>query len=572
MNNELPAYLAGLNEQQLDAVRCHAQIVYVNAGAGCGKTMLLVAKMVDYIATEISPRKIVALSYTNTAARQIGERFCQQIDKYSVSTAYDLFNGTIHSFCFRMMKSYMDRIGQEFEYTILDDEELREMKEELRLQYSGTVSIEEYKTRLKVISVEDILMLYLRMLDEDVAFQGWMQNQVNFMAIDEVQDLSAANYRILDRLLGLIPDLKLFLVGDPRQNIFEFNGGSYKNLDAFLSGHQYQTRNLTMTYRFGQEIADYVNTFGFTDCKNYPLQSYGKMSASVSVLSAQNEAEEAKRVIDMIGRCDKLTDCAVLSNNLHYFNPLIKALKQAKIPYKVFGGRKLVKRHIRFLNHILRILDNDNPYSISKIAGYAGIDIVQDGKKRKSKFFASELGQLILGIREDCAMLNFAALMNCVIERIMQDPEDDADILRDYANLLEVSSRFQTISDYLMAFASDKETFAVFYRRDYDDCERTSEKGDYLTLSTIHSAKGLEWNHVFVMGLCEGNFPNPFFCQEKPADEQAAFFNNEWKKMYVAATRAKQTLNLSYAVTLSRKGYTFKKSSSRFINNLCQSI
>ena len=562
MNNtyETPAHLAGLNPQQLEAVQCRDNIVFVNAGPGSGKTTLLVTKMIDHILTSHTPQKVVALSYTNTAARQIGERFFAKMDS---SAAYDFFNGTIHSFCFRMMKAYYESTGQVFEYTILDDEELGELAREVQTQ-NEHATVEQYKKRLKLISVEDILSLYLDLLDKNPDFQYWMSDQATFMAIDEAQDLNAANYEILDRMLAIIPNLKLFLVGDPRQNIFEFNGGSYRNLDQFLSKHRYQVRNLTITYRCGQEIADYVNTFQFTDCDNHPLQSYSNEKGVLSVKQADNELSEAREVISSIKQFDHLEDCAVLSNNLKYLDTLINELKLEKIPYKVFGGRKLIKRHIRFLNHILRILDNENPYSISKIAQYAGLDIMQDGKKRKSVFFTTELGQLILSIRDDCAALGFTDLLSCVIERIMRDPQDDETIAQDYDILLELSRQYQTISDYLMAFASDKETFAAFYRKDIEDCD-TAADGEYLTVSTIHSAKGLEWDNVFVMGLCEGNFPNPYFCKDKPESEQQDFFNNEWKKMYVAATRARKQLMLSYASTITRKGYTFKKNPSRFI-------
>lgn len=561
MNNfdDIPAHLAGLNPQQLDAVRCQERIVFVNAGPGTGKTTLLVSKMIDHLITSHTPQKIVALSYTNTAARQIGERFYRQMGQSFIP--FDFFNGTIHAYCFRMMKAYYERIDRPFDYTILDDEELTELAKEVQDQ-AGDLS--QYKQRLKLISVEDILALYLDLLDNDTTFRQYMSEQATFMAIDEAQDLSAANYEILDKLLDIIPNLQLFLVGDPRQNIFEFNGGSYRNLDSFLSKHRHQVRNLTITYRCGQKIADYVNTFQFTDCENHPLQSKSKEEGILTIKQASDELSEAREAISSIRQTDHLADCAVLSNNLKYLDTLISELKKEQIPYKVFGGRKLVKRHIRFLNHILRILENENPYSISKIAQYAGLDITQDGKKRKSLFFTTELGQLILSVRDDCAALGFTDLMNCVLERIMRDPEDDEAISQDYDALLLLSGQYQTIADYLMAFASDKETFAMFYRKDYEDCDIAPD-GDYLTVSTIHSAKGLEWDTVFVMGLCEGNFPNSYFCKDKPESEQQEFFNNEWKKMYVAATRARKQLVLSYPSSITRKGYTFKKQPSRFI-------
>ena len=99
-------HLAGLNEQQREAVLCKANIVYVNAGPGTGKTHMLTSKLVDIIQSSTAPEKIVALSYTNTAARQIGERFDRKMADLGITKEYSLFNGTIHSFCYRMMKRY----------------------------------------------------------------------------------------------------------------------------------------------------------------------------------------------------------------------------------------------------------------------------------------------------------------------------------------------------------------------------------------------------------------------------------------------------------------------------------
>ena len=270
-------HLSGLNDQQRDAVLAYSRIVYVTAGPGTGKTKLLTSKLIDYIVSSPTPQKIVALSYTNTAAREIGDRFRKKAS--GITSQYSFFNGTIHSFCYRMMRQYKDTA---FEYTILDDEELSELAYDIRTSLHSDVpqslvmgclrsdpsqsgsalfkSVTEVKKSLKVISVQDILTLFIGMLDSDSAFREWMATQVTVMAVDEAQDLSELNYIILDKLLSIIPSLQLFLVGDPRQNIFEFNGGSYKHLDSFLSKHpDHVTKTLTLTYRCGKPIVDFVN-------------------------------------------------------------------------------------------------------------------------------------------------------------------------------------------------------------------------------------------------------------------------------------------------------------------------
>ncbi|MBP5487551.1 MAG: ATP-dependent helicase [Bacteroidales bacterium] len=580
--NNIQEHLSGLNDQQRDAVLCRSRIVYVSAGPGSGKTHMLTSKLIDYIVSSSSPQKIVALSYTNTAAREIGDRFRKKAS--GITSRYSFYNGTIHSFCYRMMRLYKDTA---FDYTILDDEELSELAEDIKASLHSDIpqslvmgclrsdpsqsgselfkSVTEVKKALKVISVQDILTLFIGMLDSDASFREWISSQVTVMAVDEAQDLSELNYIILDRLLAIIPALQVFIVGDPRQNIFEFNGGSYKHLDAFLSKHpDHETKTLTLTYRCGKPIADFVNKFSFLDCKNYSLQSMNR-DGSLSVMDASSEKEEADMVCKAVMDSRNISSCAVLTNNLRYLDPLITRLQWESIPYRVFGGVKVIKRHIRFLNHILRIVDSENAYSIRKISQYAGIDIFVNGRRNKAKFFDSELGQIIRSISEDSKKgASFTCIASRVLEEIMKNPSDDEEVTADYELFLALAGEYNTVPDYLASFATDKEKFASFYNSDIRECPIPTEEG-YLTISTIHSAKGLEWDTVFIMGLCEGNFPNPYFCKSLPPDKQQEFFNSEWKKMYVAATRARKRLFLTYPSSITRKGYTFRKDPSRFL-------
>ena len=580
------SYLGGLNEQQRDAVLCPSDIVYVCAGPGTGKTHMLTTKLVDIIQTSQTPQKIVALSYTNTAARQIGERFKKKLAQVGISKPYSLFSGTIHSFCYRMMKKFSTNL----EYTILDDEELMELASDISSQLGEEYTtyqilsclksnpgnlpdevrqtIQAVKEAFKVISVQDILRLFLEALENNPTFRKYIAGEVTVMAFDEAQDLSEQHYAILEKLLEINPSMKVFLVGDPRQNIFEFNGGSYKNLDGFLSRHaSHEVKSLTITYRCGQAIADYVNGFHFTDCDNLQLKSRCEDAGHIAIKSAFSEEEEAHSVVESVLSVGNINACAVLCNNLKYMDNLIRVLQKEEIPYKVYGGRKLLKRHIRFLNHVLRIVDNENAYSIRKVAEYAGIDITEDGKRKKSKFFASQLGEIISSIREKVGVMPFSSIATLIVSDIMMDPEDDEAITQDYMDFQTWSYDYDTISDYLAAFATDKERFAQFFESDFPECPFPTDKG-FLTLSTIHSAKGLEWDHVFIMGLEEGQFPNPYFCKGKTAQEIDEFFNGEWKKMYVASTRAKESLVLTYSSVIRRKGFSFSKAPSRFIASM----
>ena len=577
-------YLAGLNEQQLDAVLCPADIVFVSAGPGTGKTHMLTSKLVHTVMSSDRPQSIVALSYTNSAAQQLGDRFNRNLPESGIGREYSIFNGTIHAYCYRMIRSYYE----EFNHIILDDEELWELAEEIRSNMKNPVSSEkivsclrsdlrnvpqdlydvicQIKEALQVISIQDILVIFLNALETDGDFQSWIRDKVTVIAVDEAQDLTELNYLILDRMISIIPSLKVFLVGDPRQNIFEFNGGSYRNLHDFLSRHpDHQLKTLTITYRCAKVIVDYVNTFRFSDCGNDQLLPIKEESGSLQIERAFSEEEEAGRVIKEVVKAGALINSAVICNNLKYLKVLTDLLIERGIPYKVLGGRKLLKKHIRYLNHVLRIVDSENAYSIRKVAQYAGINITENGRKKKSLFFASDLGIKIQSLRDIAPSSPFEGIAQIAISDIVSTPKDTKEMAEDYMAFLSMAGDFHTVSEYLTAFATDRELFSQFYETDYDECPFPTDK-DYLTLSTIHSAKGLEWENVFIMGLCEGNFPNPFFCKAKTPEEEQDFFNNEWKKMYVASTRAKANLRLTYSSTITRKGYRFSKAPSRFIN------
>ena len=240
-------FWGSLNDQQKDIVLNDAKIIYVNAGPGTGKTRLLVHKLLRYIQISTAKEKIVALSYTNTAARELGDRFREAIFKVKIEKGYDFYNGTIHSFCYRMLKSYYASIGEEFSDIIIDDEDIHNLAEEIHVQLEEKYTVNEIaeclrsrlrtqkpglaetlaeiKKKYSIISIEDILHKFIDICHTE-GFRTWISDKLTTLVIDEAQDLTKYNYEIFSLLLGIIPELKLFLVGDPRQNIFSFNGGS----------------------------------------------------------------------------------------------------------------------------------------------------------------------------------------------------------------------------------------------------------------------------------------------------------------------------------------------------------
>ena len=559
-----------LNDEQKDIVLCDDKIIYVNAGPGTGKTRLLVHKLLRYIQISTSKEKIVALSYTNTAAGELGDRFRETIFKVKLEKGYDFYNGTIHSFCYRMIKSFYASKGDEFSDIIIDDEDIRNLAEEIHVQLEEKYTVNEIaeclksrlrskkpglteilteiKQRYSIISIEDILHKFLEECMKD-DFREWISDKLTTLVIDEAQDLTKLNYDIFAQLKKIIPELKLFLVGDPRQNIFNFNGGSYEHLNAFLKAYPTHTKKpLTKTYRCPENITNYLNTFKFHDCDNQKLKSMCEEPGQVLVSPCQSNETEAFRVIEKIKEIGDLKNTAVLCNSMLYLRDFIALLGECEMPYKVFGGKKYLREHVKLFNHIMRVLDSDNEYSIRVLDREFALNLKgYSGKNIRERFYASNFGRRLKEIKEESVRLeqDFHTITCTIIDEVLALKSDTAEMIEDYRLLMELSNHYPSISDYLLSFAIDRDTFSCFYSKDYVECQ-VPVKSDYLTVSTIHSAKGLEWNNVFILGLSEGCFPNPRHAGDTK-EKQDKFYSDEGKKMYVAASRAKCNLFLSYS-------------------------
>lgn len=559
-----------LNDEQKDIVLCDDKIIYVNAGPGTGKTRLLVHKLLRYIQISTSKEKIVALSYTNTAAGELGDRFREAIFKVKLEKGYDFYNGTIHSFCYRMIKSFYASKGDEFSDIIIDDEDIRNLAEEIHVQLEEKYTVNEIaeclksrlrskkpglteilteiKQRYSIISIEDILHKFLEeCMNND--FREWISDKLTTLVIDEAQDLTKLNYDIFSQLKKIIPELKLFLVGDPRQNIFNFNGGSYEHLNAFLKAYPTHTKKpLTKTYRCPENITNYLNTFKFHDCDNQKLKSMCEEPGQVLVSPCQSNETEAFRVIEKIKEIGDLKNTAVLCNSMLYLRDFIALLGECEMPYKVFGGKKYLREHVKLFNHIMRVLDSDNEYSIRVLDREFALNLKgYSGKNIRERFYTSNFGHRLKEIKEESVRLeqDFHTITCTIIDEVLALKSDTAEMMEDYRLLMELSNHYPSISDYLLSFAIDRDTFSCFYSKDYVECQ-VPVKSDYITVSTIHSAKGLEWNNVFILGLSEGCFPNPRHAGDTK-EKQDKFYSDEGKKMYVAASRAKCNLFLSYS-------------------------
>lgn len=584
-------HLKGLNDQQKDAILCNARIVFVNAGPGTGKTHLLVHELVHHALEHPDQSKLVALSFTNTAASHVGEQFGDLAFRYLHGKDYAFFNGTIHSFCLRNLRKYCAINNIPFNYMIIGDEDLFELIPEISAQTNGELTFEQIKeylnsgkylwpevlseaisllkSKYQLISLTDILSIFLEQLKTDNKFSNWLMSSVDLVVIDEAQDLNKINFEILDCMLGLKPSLKLFLVGDPRQNIFEFNGGSYQHLDEFFKRHpgEVEMKALSKSYRCPNTILSFVNSIHFNDCDNIPLSS--DIQGEISVEGLPNENEEAIFVLNNVKGLNDLNSCAILSHTIKGLAPLIDKLNEERIPYTVLGGKRRLKAPVRLINNLLRILLNNNEKSIRSVAKALNVDVNTQplGAPRhfspKELFYQTPVGRKLRTIAKDYSTQNWALetlagkLIDMFVpEEMLSSPTTNEDFLH-LRNLLK---GYSNIKEYLDAFSVFKERFLAFYDKDFIE-STTPAVDSRLTLSTIHSAKGLEWEHVFVIGMYDLNFPGIDKYKNKTISKQDKYLNNKKKEFYVASTRSRHCLTFTYPLMVGEK----EQAPSRFV-------
>lgn len=528
--------IGDLNDRQRDVVLCNDQIINVNAGPGTGKTRLIIYKLVHYInnASIENPEKIVALSFTNNAARELDSRFYNLHNIASINRQYSLFCGTIHSYCMSLLKEFY---REELDVLIIDQQELDELT---RGEQQGTVR--EILEQYNVLSLEGILELFLEEIANNDNFKLWLQDKVTTIVVDESQDLNKIVYDILGHILEINPTLKLLFVGDPRQNIYGFRGGSYQHLLNFLEKRKHTQRSLTQCYRCPARVLASVNSFNFGD--NIPnialVAENPDFDDAVEVQGYNyptNEVIEVANMVVQLLQDSNEGSCAILANKSFHLTSLLEHFNTIGIPFRAYGGTRKLKNHIRTFNHFLRLISNerDVPYSRRKLSDI----ILHNARLPKREFDVSELGVFIRNTRDKFINNRPQALMDIRDYLCSRDIGDN----NDYNELLDIIRTYNTISEYFSDFTMKYEQFAQFYTNPYPECISPNNQNSVI-VSTIHSAKGMEWDNVFVVNATAYNF------RVRPND-----INDIAQRVYVAATRARRRLHLSYPIHSERGLY-----------------
>lgn len=644
-------YLDLLNPQQRAAVVYKDGPSLVIAGAGSGKTRVLTYKVVDLLNNGYEPYRIMALTFTNKAAKEMKERISALVGNKIASR---LWMGTFHSIFLRILRGNAEQIGFKPGFTIYDTTDSRSLLKmivkELLLdekvykpatlaavisnaknamitpeQYLRTKEFYDADKRAKrpmtgqiykiyrerchranAMDFDDILFFMNELLRDNPDIRRHYQEFFKYILVDEYQDTNFAQHLIVSQLTG--EDMKLCVVGDDAQSIYSFRGaniGNIINLEKRYPG--LKTFKLERNYRSTQNI---VNAAGSLITKNInqlkkEVYSENEVGAPVEVIRTYSDMEEAYMVANMISGSklvnhDSLDDYAILYRTNAQSRILEEALRKRNISYRIYGGlsfyqRKEIKDVIayfrvtvnpdddealrRIINYPARgigettmkkiqLCASENAVSMwTIIANTDKYDIgINAGTQKKLSVFsdlmkmfiadnersnAYELGQLIFnrtGI--------LTALAHDNTPESISKKENLAELISSLKDFVESRLEEEADADVSMrSFLSE-----VMLATDQDQNDDSEEPR--VTLMTVHAAKGLEFKHIYVVGVEEDLFPSSM------SMDSLAQIEEERRLLYVAITRAKETCVILFAGSRFRNGQTVLTRPSRFISEL----
>lgn len=576
-----------LNEEQTEAVNSREQIVLVNAGPGTGKTHLIVGRIIQQIKNN-RDYKIFGLSFTNLAAQQLRER----IDTILFNTSLfpqvnNIQTATLHSFAMQFIQMFHERNNEKFDFRILDEEDYQEIKHEFS---DNKDLIESFLNDNKLLTFDKIILLFENMLEKNIDFHKFLGENINEIVIDEAQDLDLVQYQILYLLYQKIPNLKLFFVGDPRQNIYSFKGGSLEHFHRFFMQSVNKQIDLKLSYRCPENVLSFVNEIKFTDCINTPLHNaFNAYGNNINLLEFSSKREEsiwiAELIREGIEKSNRYEDYSIIYPSSFYFKEISDALNDAKLPFKLHGGQTRLNVHIRLVRNILNAIDKNDFYSLNRITSFWGVsvkskninDVLNEIKNSKIdknfstimsvlKFIQSNFDQKKLPSK----IINEFTLL-CEQNAIFES--HNILLINDLYGLLQEENKYNDFNQLQLSFSPLNPQFEKFYEKSDDivKCHQNIDSG-YITLTTIHSAKGLEWGNVIIPGLSQEAFPR-YFPDAATAEKELP---NELKKFYVACTRTRKNLyftrpkNMEVFSKKNNQYYSFAKEASIFVKNIKQ--
>jgi DNA helicase-2/ATP-dependent DNA helicase PcrA len=611
------AILEGLNPQQRAAISHKGSPILVFAGAGSGKTRVITHRYA-YFAKKHSPNSILAVTFTNKAADEMKVRIASLIKK----DLKGAWIGTFHSQCSRILRKEIGALGYKSDFSIYDVDDqhslIRHILKEFNIYealYKGILSrisalksaaitpeeflangdsfgFEERLARVYVrfqdelkrcnaLDFDDLIMLTIRLFEENPNILKKYLSQFRYMLVDEFQDTNRAQYRLI-KLLSK-PDKDICVVGDDDQCIYGFRGAKVRNILDFEKDFPN-----TKVIKLEQNYRSTMNILQVSGCviednagrKPKKLWSNKKEGDKVSHCWFAKEEEESKHIVKTIkelylkGVYD-YSDFAILYRINFQSRAIEDALRQERIPYKVVGGVSFYHRkEIKDITAYLRLsLNNNDNVSLRRIINTPprGIGastlskIEQEAKKKSISLYSAITSVTKAGNLTSAAKEKLIGFKNLIDEISSVKYKNAGEMLNDvfiktgYSNFID-DDRAENVRE-LIASAENKNIMEFIDTLSLVSSVDDTNTDNNISLMTLHCAKGLEFPAVFISGLEEGVLPH--FKAEKPEE-----IEEERRLLYVGMTRARDILWLTGAKKRRLYSKTQEQEPSRFLEKI----
>ena len=642
---DLP-YLSELNEAQRAAVVYNDGPALVIAGAGSGKTRVLVYKLLYLLDSGYHPAGLMALTFTNKAAREMQARISQHVG----SVARQIHMGTFHSIFGKILRQHAQLLGYTSDFSIyntndsrsrikaiikqlgLDDKTYKPNVVHNRISsaknrlitasayasYSDFIKYDaksglpklyeiylHYESELKRANAMDFddLLLQINILfrQHPDVLKLW-QERIDYLLIDEYQDTNFAQYMIARQLMQ--DKGAIFVVGDDAQSIYSFRGANLDNILSFEKTFPTaRTFKLERNYRSTQTIVKAAGQIIANNEYQIPKEVFSEESIGepITVHEALTGDLEALWVADEVQRLhhqgNAYSSVAVLYRTNAQSRTLEQVFRRVGLPFRIYGGRSFFDhKEIMDVIAYFRVLVNElDEEALLRIINYPKRSI-GDTTIQRVRQAASQQGLPVMHILRDplgygvevnkptaARLQAFAALLDdlrtynqqegdlyAIAERVINETGILTDLKSDTtsegkARVENIQELLGGIDEYIHAAleVGQAPTLGVYLSEIalMTDQDKEGEEGDSITLMTVHSAKGLEFPHVFIVGLEEDLFPSMMSNVGKELEEERRLF-------YVALTRAEKTCHIGYARERFRNGRTEFSRPSRFVREL----
>ena len=612
-----------LNEQQKQAVISEADHLRIIAGAGSGKTRVLTMKIAWLIEEKgVRPYRILAITFTNKAAAEMRRRISEMLPETGSGT----WISTIHSLCVRILSEDIEALGYPRNFTIADSDDQKTILKEAYKEFSVDKSLLPYGRMLDYISVnkteevspeqalkmalgddletkkakiydyylkrlhsvyaldfDDLILWVIKLFETFPEIRKKWASRFHYILVDEFQDIDKQQYKLSS------VHQRITVVGDPDQTIYTWRGADVSIIMNFEQDHpDTETIILDRNYRSTNNILSAANSLIRHNRQRVKKDLYSEAGAGKKIVHKTLPSEEseayfvANQILELVASGEKYRDFAVLYRSNYLSRSIERVFVENRIPYVIYGGIRFYERaEVKDILCYLRMIVNADDLSFIRVIntpkrgiGSATLDKIRELAQEHGLSMYETVRQGLYPKNQNvfssfCRMIEhwkellqnerlddvFTAVLDDSGYRTMLEKDKETERLENVKSLLDDIREYEktypdsSLSDYLQMISL------------YTDKASESDSNS-VNLLTIHAAKGLEFENVFVIGLSEGVFPS-----ERTLQEGMRGLEEERRLAYVALTRAKQRLWLT---DNSQFSYVVQnaKVKSRFLNEI----